>query len=230
MHGIIFIADPFEIKLKQGGLNDKDIRALIGSSLYIYKIKGDVCIIIMCSDDNGFSSMKDLQDLSLEDVDELDGLKKGQKISVKKFLKKLHQQDESSSGQFSLGNIATCIFQYITVVAGFQSTLQLKDLKDVFWKVRANWYLLGIQLDVEHSELEVSVLMGVDLTTCESSNSYRFHFIYSLLCVYGSLVPRLPVFFFIITNKFHYSVANGGNKEKLDACNSRKLGAWSLKF
>ena len=52
------------------------------------------------------------------------------------------------------------------------------------------------------------------------------------MCVWvgDSLVPRLPVFFFIITNKFHYSVENGGNKEKLDACNLRKLGAWYLKF
>ena len=29
-------------------------------------------------------------------------------------------------------------------------------LKDVFWEVRAKWYLLGIQLDVEHSDLSVS--------------------------------------------------------------------------
>ena len=40
-----------------------------------------------------------------------------------------------------------------------------------------------------------------------------------------SLVPRLPVFFFIITNKFHYSVANGGNKENLDTCNFKKTGS-----
>ena len=34
--------------------------------------------------------------------------------------------------------------------------MNLKHLKDVFWEVRAKWYLLGIQLDVEHSNLEVS--------------------------------------------------------------------------
>ena len=38
-----------------------------------------------------------------------------------------------------------------------------------------------------------------------------------------SLVPRLPVFFIIITNKLYYSVTYGGNKEKLDVYNLRKL-------
>ena len=36
------------------------------------------------------------------------------------------------------------------------SVPKLKILKDVFWDVRAHWYLLGIQLDVEHSDLEVN--------------------------------------------------------------------------
>lgn len=36
------------------------------------------------------------------------------------------------------------------------SALKLKALKDVFWDVRAHWYLLGIQLDIEHSDLEVT--------------------------------------------------------------------------
>ena len=34
-----------------------------------------------------------------------------------------------------------------------------------------------------------------------------------------SLVPRLPVFFLIITDNLYYSAINGGNK---DAYNSRK--------
>ena len=45
----------------------------------------------------------------------------------------------------------------------------------------------------------------------------------------ASLVPRLPVFFIIITDKLYYSVTYGGNKEKLDVYNLRKLGAWSAK-
>ena len=53
--------------------------------------------------------------------------------------------------------------------------------------------------------------------------------VYGSSCVILSLVPRLPVFFVIVTDTLYYNAINGGNKEKLDACNLRKLGAWSPK-
>ena len=52
------------------------------------------------------------------------------------------------------------------------SVPKLKILKDVFWDVRAHWYLLGIQLDVEHSDLEVNHLA---LLLCSVAHVYSMY-------------------------------------------------------
>ena len=41
--------------------------------------------------------------------------------------------------------------------------------------------------------------------------------VHSPMMTMCSLVPRLPVFLFIITDKLNYNATNRGNKEKLDA-------------
>ena len=51
-------------------------------------------------------------------------------------------------------------------------------LKDIFWNARAQWYLLGIQLDVDHSDLEVS-----ESTSCQLLYNYVVTKEYSGLCI-----------------------------------------------
>ena len=119
--------------------------------------------------------MKDLREnLEPEDLEEL-GLKLGEKKRLKKFLDRLHKQDisELSPGQFSI--LYSSNLNLIVLFSCIETGLNLNCLKDVFWEVRAKWYLLGIQLDVDHSDLEV----------CSSYIHTSCQYRYSLLLMYG---------------------------------------------